>query len=143
MSSLFSKAVFLLGAAGSMVAMADLSQTRLTQKIDCQSIELVHAHPIASAVGNPSDNTLTIYTKDGEEQLDITRVIPMFPVYSVDARKDLRPVDGDLTTATLTIQMEAVGVAGAKPGHLTVKHVSARSSHTETAQYLLECNVGE
>jgi hypothetical protein len=102
--------------------------------------------------GNRQDNTLDISIFPLEESnpqpfetmsYDVTRVIPMFPIYSIDAEKNLQPVDGADTKVALNINTESVSVTGgAHQATLQIDSTSLRGD-TESNRYSLSCHLNE
>jgi hypothetical protein len=139
------KVVGLLVVAFSFGAFADTIHCEGTyqpQGGDLQKIEL----------DKGSDNrtlALAIYPAESENpgyltmHYAITRIIPMFPVYSVEAKQDLRRVDGSLTELSLAIHTEGVSVSGTPgmPARLTEKVTSPRGGQPVTRQYALTCQI--
>ena len=126
------------------------ADTELTESIKCKGTLTNTAGQKQNLVvkGNPEKNTLNISIFTGShasafdtQSLRITQVIPMFPVYSVIAQRDRRPVDGTLTVAKLRIKTEGISTSGGgMPAKLTLDVTSPRGFHS-TKTYPLSCKI--
>lgn len=83
--------------------------------------------------------------RSDDRVLEITQIRPMFPIFSIHARKDERPVDGALVEAALTIRNTPSIGKGGKPSKLTIHTmiVDRRSGRerTSTKKYELGCQI--
>lgn len=70
----------------------------------------------------------------------ITRVIPMFPIYSISAKRDLSMVDGGKTLVTIAIHNEAIG-GDALPSTLTIESIG-RLGSTKSTYTGIQCILG-
>lgn len=82
----------------------------------------------------------TIPNQFNTASFDVTRITPMFPVYSVEAQKDLSDRDGALTKVTISISAEILNPTG-NPAQITVESFVARTKTTKTTTYQVTCKV--
>ena len=112
---------------------------KLEQAIYCRGNQV-------NVYGSSKNNTLSI-THLGQQgfketPLPIVRVIPMFPVFSVSARKDQRPVDGVLVEADLSIQTETVPIhGGGMPARLVVRTANLMGNTSVYTYTDLACTI--
>lgn len=118
-------------------------QKQLTRDILCHGQNESTNDVLITVVGDTKTNTLSI--SRGEEDynsqtLKVTGVIPMFPVYSIDAMVDHRPVDGALIIARLNIR-NVMGVMGSdsNPAKLVIKTSSLRHPKEHVETFNLTC----
>jgi hypothetical protein len=72
------------------------------------------------------------------QTLKITKITPMFPIYSIQASKDLRPVDGALSELSLGISAEILTPGVPYPSQMSMTSTTLRGNKTQ-ASYALTC----
>jgi hypothetical protein len=114
-------------------ALGGTVKDHLTRDILCHGQNKSTHNALFTVVGNVKSNTLSISRGEDDydsQTLKITNVIPMFPVYSIDAKADYRAVDGPLVIARLNIRNEAK-VIGIESNHATLVITTSSDRHAE------------
>ncbi|MEQ1878003.1 MAG: hypothetical protein ABL958_15275 [Bdellovibrionia bacterium] len=122
-----------------------------TPKLTCKGVSSTNLGAASVYVKtNPPQNTLSVaVVRAGQRPsqydwhtLKVTKVVPMFPVTTVVASRDMRPVDGPLVEATLAISTEAVNPStGERPARLTVTTTSPRGGTPRADRYQVACKL--
>lgn len=121
----------------------------LRQTVTChgETVNSVGDKQNIAVTGNPKDQTLDIAFYQGETPAffdtltyALTRVRPLYPVFSLTAVSDLRLTGGGRNEATLVIQVETFPQTSGYPAKLTIEMTSLRGSH-QVKQYDLTCEI--
>jgi len=137
-----------------LVSLVLLSNLALGESTLSQSIRCTGQLPADSKRGTtlwvnalPLGNTLEISFFSGPkpeplltQSLRVTRVLPMFPIYSVTASVDHRRTGGSLVVANLAIQNEVATKAG-QPATLTLESTPVRTGKKTTEKYRVTCRI--
>ena len=137
----------------SAAAFAETSQL----KVNCTGLQTddngVQQNIVVKTNAAADSLEVSIYPANRKPQVYDTESYPivdsraMFPISSIDAKVDRRPVDGALNEVSLTISTEAIDVSGGgrKPSHLTITSTfynrMTGKEGTSTKKYDLACSV--